>query len=80
MNNQIVTIKHVSGVYKLIVAEKKIEETRNAILQCLANDSEFTSKDQKGRELIFPSEFLRNSQITIEIEESFDVSLEVESN
>ena len=81
MENQIVTIKHITGTYKIIVPEDRVTEMRGHILKCLQGDqSAFTSKDDNGKETVYPSDLLRNSIITIGVEENFDVNLSVDHN
>ncbi|WP_223559599.1 hypothetical protein [Chryseobacterium lathyri] len=73
MKNFIITIRHASGNFKLNVASEKLEEIKEHIMFCISGKQDaFTNKDLKGNEQIYPAEVLKNSIISIEIDNEDD--------
>ncbi len=70
MKNYIVTIKHVTGSYELIVPENLKDDLINNIMKCINNEQTcFTNTSENGDLSIYPAEFLKESFISMQVHE-----------
>ncbi|MEJ5103916.1 MULTISPECIES: glyceraldehyde-3-phosphate dehydrogenase [Chryseobacterium] len=66
MKEKLVQITHVTGKYILDVAPGRLNEMQEQIDRCLNNEqAAIVVRNDKGEQLIYPSELLKNSFITI---------------
>ncbi|AZA50686.1 glyceraldehyde-3-phosphate dehydrogenase [Chryseobacterium carnipullorum] len=66
MHNKIIKIKHVTGTYTIDVKEGKLNEMQTQLDKCL-NDEQgaIVVKGENGDQFVYPSDFLKNSFISI---------------
>lgn len=63
---RVISIQHVSGVYKIEVSEEEFERVRSGIMSCVKGELNcFGNRDDNGNETFYPAELIRNSVITI---------------
>ncbi|HBV17761.1 glyceraldehyde-3-phosphate dehydrogenase [Chryseobacterium carnipullorum] len=75
MHNKIIKIKHVTGTYTIAVKEGKLNEMQTQLDKCL-NDEQgaIVVKGENGDQFVYPSDFLKNSFISIVDREEVKVS------
>jgi len=75
MHNKIIKIKHVTGTYTIDVKEGKLNEMQTQLDKCL-NDEQgaIVVKGENGDQFVYPSDFLKNSFISIVDREEVKVS------
>ncbi|SHM52837.1 hypothetical protein SAMN05444360_11367 [Chryseobacterium carnipullorum] len=66
MHNKIIKIKHITGTYTIDVKEGKLNEMQTQLDKCL-NDEQgaIVVKGENGDQFVYPSDFLKNSFISI---------------
>ncbi|PQA95036.1 glyceraldehyde-3-phosphate dehydrogenase [Chryseobacterium shigense] len=66
MHNKIIKIKHITGTYTIDVKEGKLNEMQSQLDKCL-NDEQgaIVVKGENGDQFVYPSDFLKNSFISI---------------
>ncbi|AZA76133.1 glyceraldehyde-3-phosphate dehydrogenase [Chryseobacterium sp. G0186] len=66
MHNKIIKIKHVTGTYTIEIKDGKLNEMQSQLDKCLNNEQgAIVIKGENGDQFVYPSDFLKNSFISI---------------